>query len=50
MLDEEQWDELLNIMCKEGSRWRNTKMLAKADFKPVPKAWASFVIQTLERT
>jgi len=49
-MSEEDWEELLNTLCMEGMRWRKTKMLNKADFKPIPKAWASFVVQTLEST
>jgi len=49
--NDEAWEELLLQMCVEGAKWQGGKqMLLKSDFKPVPKAWASFVVQTLEGT
>jgi len=47
--DEETWEEVKSLLCVEGAQWQgNMRMLLKADFKPVAKAWASFVVQTLE--
>jgi len=35
----------------DGAKWRGgSHMLLRANFKPVAKAWASFVVQTLEGT
>jgi len=49
--DEEAWEGLKMQLCVEGAQWQGRKqMLLKSDFKPVPKAWASFVVQTLEGT
>ena len=49
--DEEAWEELKMQLCFEGAQWQGSKrMLFKSDFKPVAKAWASFVVQTLETT
>jgi hypothetical protein len=49
--NDEAWEELLLQMCVEGATWKGGKrMLLKSDFKPVSKAWASFVVQTLEDT
>jgi len=45
-----EWDELIAKLCCPGATWKSAKMLTYADFLPVPKAWASFVIQTLEST
>ncbi|KEH16643.1 hypothetical protein MTR_0126s0010 [Medicago truncatula] len=45
-----EWDDLIRKMCKPESTWKRAKMLTYADFLPIPKAWASFVIQTLEST
>ncbi|AES99359.1 hypothetical protein MTR_5g079810 [Medicago truncatula] len=48
---DERWEELLLQLCVEGAQWRGgSHMLLKADFKPYAKAWASFVVQTLEGT
>ena len=45
------WDELKAQLCVDGAKWRGgSHMLLRADFKPVAKAWASFVVQTLEGT
>ena len=49
--DEETWEEVKSLLCVEGAQWQGSRrMLLKADFKPVAKAWASFVVQTLEGT
>jgi len=49
--DDEAWEELKLQLCVEGAQWLGSKqMLLKSDFKPVAKAWASFVVQTLEGT
>jgi len=49
--NEEQWKEVKSLLCVEGAQWQGSKrMLLKADFKPAAKAWASFVVQTLEGT
>jgi len=49
--DEEAWEELKMQLCVEGAHWRGgNRMLLKSNFKPVAKAWASFVVQTLEGT
>jgi len=49
--NEEQWEEVKNLLCVEGAKWQGSRrMLLTADFKPVAKAWASFVVQTLEGT
>ena len=49
--DEETWEEVKSLLCVEGAQWQKSrKMLLKADFNPVAKAWASFVVQTLEGT
>ncbi len=45
-----EWAELIAKLCRPGATWKSAKMLTYADFLPVPKAWASFVIQTLEST
>jgi len=45
-----EWDELITKLCRPGATWMSARMLTYADFLPVPKAWASFVIQTLEST
>ncbi|AES79642.1 hypothetical protein MTR_7g070630 [Medicago truncatula] len=48
---DERWEELLLQLCVEGAKWQGgSHMLLKADFKPYAKAWASFVVQTLEGT
>lgn len=46
----EKWGELLLTLYGEGAKWHVAWMLLKSDFKSVPKAWASFVVQTLEGT
>jgi len=38
------------IDFRPGATWKRARMLTYADFFHFPKAWASFVIQTLERT
>jgi len=49
--NDEAWEELKLQLCVEGAQWQGGKrMLLKSDFKLVPKAWASFVVQTLEGT
>jgi hypothetical protein len=45
-----QWDELIAQMCRPWATWKNARMLTYTEFLPIPKAWASFVIQTLEST
>ena len=45
-----RWAELLAQMCRPGATWKKARMLTYAEFLPIPKAWASFVIQTLEST
>jgi len=46
--NDEAWEELKSQLCAEGAQWKGSKwMLLKTDFKPVAKAWASFVVQTL---
>jgi len=48
---EEQWDELILKLCVEGAKWQGgARTLLMSEFKSVPKAWESFVVQTLERT
>jgi len=49
-MEDDQWDELISKMCRPGATWKRARMLTYADFLPFPKAWASFVIQTLEST
>jgi len=49
-MEDEQWDELIAKMCRPGATWKRARMLTYADFLPFHKAWASFVIQTLEST
>jgi len=49
--NDEAWKELKLQLYVEGAQWQGSKwMLLKSDFKPVAKAWASFVVQTLEGT
>ena len=49
--DDERWEELLMQICVEGAKWHGgSHMLLRADFKPHAKAWASFVVQTIEGT
>jgi hypothetical protein len=49
--DDEAWEELVLQMCVEGATWKGgMRMLLKSDFKPVSKAWESFLVQTLEGT
>ena len=49
--DDETWEEVKSLLCVEGAQWQGSqRMLLKSDFKPVAKAWASFVVQTLEGT
>jgi len=45
-----KWDALIVKLCRSGATWKSARMLTYADFLPIPKAWASFVIQTLEST
>jgi hypothetical protein len=45
-----RWAELLAQMCRPGATWKKARMLTYAEFLPIPKAWASFVIQMLEST
>jgi len=45
-----EWDALIAKLCRPGATWKSARMLTYADFLPIPKAWASFVIQTLEST
>ncbi len=49
--DDETWEEVKSLLCVEGAQWQGSRrILLKADFKPAAKAWASFVVQTLEGT
>jgi len=49
--NDEAWEELKLQQCVEGVKWQGgSHMLLRSDFKPYPKAWASFVVQTLEGT
>jgi len=49
--DDETWEEVKSLLCVDGAQWQGSRrMLLKSDFKPVAKAWASFVVQTLEST
>jgi len=49
--NKETCDEVKSLLCGEGAQWQGSKqMLLKDDFKPAAKAWASFVVQTLEGT
>jgi len=49
--DDETWEDVKSLLCVEGAQWQGSmRMLLKSDFKPVAKAWASFVVQTLEGT
>jgi len=49
--DDETWEEVKSLLCVEGAQWQGSRrMLLKSDFKPVAKAWASFVVQILEGT
>jgi hypothetical protein len=50
LIPDSEWDDLLAKMCRPGARWKRARMLTYSDFLPIPKAWASFVIQTLECT
>ena len=47
---EQDWDDLIAKMCRPEATWKSARMLTYAEFLPIPKAWASFVIQTLEST
>jgi len=48
---DDKWEELLAQVCVEGSMWQGgSHMLLRPNFKPYGKAWASFVVQTLEGT
>jgi hypothetical protein len=49
-MTDKEWEELLVKMCRPGARWKRARMLTYSDFLPIPKAWASFVIQTLKST
>jgi hypothetical protein len=43
--------KLLLQICVEGAKWHGgSHMLLRDDFNPYAKAWASFVVQTLEGT
>jgi hypothetical protein len=49
--DDERWEEFLLQIYVEGAKWHEgSHMLLRADFKPNAKAWASFVVQTIEDT
>jgi len=49
--DDETWEEVKSLLCVEGAQLQGIRrMLLKSDLKPVAKAWASFVVQTLEGT
>jgi len=49
--DDETWEDVKSLLCVDGAQWQGSRrMLLKSDFKPVAKAWASFVVQTLEDT
>ena len=49
--NEEAWEEIKLQLCVEGAKWQGgSHMLLSSDFKPYLKAWASFVVQTLEGT
>ena len=49
--DDETWKEVKSLLCVEGAQWHGSRrMLLKSDFKPIAKAWASFVVHTLEGT
>jgi len=45
-----EWDSLIARMCRPGVTWKSARMLTYSKFLPIPKAWVSFVIQTLEST
>jgi len=45
-----EWDALIVQMCRPRATRKSARMLTYAHFLPIPKAWASFVIQTLEST
>jgi len=47
---EHDWDKLIAKMCRPGATWKSARMLTYAEFLPIPKVWAFFVIQTLEST
>jgi hypothetical protein len=49
--NDEVWEEPMLQLCVEGAKLQGgSRMLLRSDFKPVPKAWASFVVQILEGT
>jgi len=49
--DDETWEEVKYLLCVKGAQWQGSRrMLLKSNFKPVAKAWASFVVHTLEGT
>ena len=45
-----EWDDLIAKLCRPGATWKKGRMLTYAKLLPIPKAWASFVIQMLEST
>ena len=49
-MTQRDWDDLIVKLCRPGATWKRARMLTYAEFLPILKAWASFVIQTLEST
>ena len=47
-ITEDTFDEIITTMCRPGSTWKKSRMLTYAEMLPVPKAWVSYVVQTLE--
>ena len=47
-MNRSDWDDVITKLCRPGATWKSTRILTYAYFLPVPKAWASFVIQTVE--
>ncbi|GAU31005.1 hypothetical protein TSUD_105200 [Trifolium subterraneum] len=50
----EEYDEILRELCRSGAEWQNVTengnptMFRHKDMMPIPKAWGSFLVQTLE--
>jgi hypothetical protein len=53
---QEEWDDLLTGLMKEGKGWirkhstNNPQRLDTADLLPIPRAWASFILSTIVST
>jgi len=54
--ENEQWDELLVGLMKEGKGWirkhptNNPQTIDTADLLPIPRVWASFILSTIVST